>query len=222
MTEFNAKANKTLHNVDSQSTRLSTWGMGGLIGALWLEIFLRRGWKLSRLDTDSTIWLLHDSTTSFKTVQLSIITVHSYSRSPAITCFTATWLQIKWHLSSLSFSWWCKWIQTETEQSELSIPGEPEAGKHKRALKSMTCSRPYSAARSRGVSCWLFLIVGSVSSCSSTETTSVCPYWAAQWRAVSFWWFCEKKKKKWLQDEVGGRWTADTPGVRWTDRGGET
>lgn len=138
-------------------------------------------------------------------------------------CFTATWLQIKWHVSSLSFSWWCKWIQTETEQSEFSIPGEPEAGKHKRALKSMTCSRPYSAARSRGVSCWLFLIVGSVSSCSSTETTSVCPYWAAQWRAVSFWWFCEKKQKqKWLQDEVGGRWTADTPGVRWTDRGGET
>lgn len=53
----------------------------------------------------------------------------------------------------------------------------------------LTCSRPYSAARSRGVSCWLFLIVGSVSSWSRTETTSECPYWAAQWSAVSLSWF---------------------------------
>lgn len=67
---------------------------------------------------------------------------------------------------------------------------------------SLTCSRPYSAARSSGVSCWLFLIVGSVSSWSSTETTSECPYWAAQWSAVSLSWFCGrmKGKKDWQQE----------------------
>lgn len=61
---------------------------------------------------------------------------------------------------------------------------------------SLTCRRPYSAARSRGVSCWLFLMVGSVSSCSNTETTSECPYWAAQWSAVSLSWFCGKNDRK--------------------------
>lgn len=61
---------------------------------------------------------------------------------------------------------------------------------------SLTCSRPYSAARSRGVSCWLFLMVGSVSSCSNTETTSECPYWAAQCSAVSLSWFCGKNDRK--------------------------
>lgn len=49
-----------------------------------------------------------------------------------------------------------------------------------------TLSRPYSAAKSSGVSSLLFLIVGSVSSSRRTATTSECPYCAAQWRAVSF------------------------------------
>lgn len=67
---------------------------------------------------------------------------------------------------------------------------------------SQTCSRPYSAAKSRGLSCRLFLMVGSVSSCSSTETTSECPYWAAQWSAVSFSWFCGRTRKKWILKRV--------------------
>lgn len=69
----------------------------------------------------------------------------------------------------------------------------------------LTSSRPYSAARSKGVSCRLFLMVGSVSSCSSTETTSECPYWAAQWSAVSFSWFCGRIKgvSEWQQRSKG-------------------
>lgn len=45
-------------------------------------------------------------------------------------------------------------------------------------------------------------MVGSVSSWSSTETTSECPYWAAQWSAVSFSWFCGRMKGK--RDQTGG------------------
>lgn len=70
----------------------------------------------------------------------------------------------------------------------------------------LTSSRPYRAARSKGVSWRLFLMVGSVSSWSNTETTSECPYWAAQWRAVSFSWFCGRIKggSEWQQEGSSG------------------
>lgn len=48
-------------------------------------------------------------------------------------------------------------------------------------------------------------MVGSVSSWSSTETTSECPYWAAQWSAVSFSWFCGRMKGKRDQQQEGKR-----------------
>lgn len=93
---------------------------------------------------------------------------------------------------------------------------------------SLTCSRPYSAARSRGVSCWLFLMVGSVSSWSSTETTSECPYWAAQWSAVSFSWFCgrakgerDRQQEGWEEEDWrGGKSGCRNYGIKWAEKRG--